>query len=238
MSLEKIMEEIPACPPELNQKVFEMMERTGQNNMLCADYFTDFAYECLDSRIKYFKKPLHVPRDLANQIAARLVMEYLQKKDLVRAFNVVMKEGRSDMFSDMNDADIDALQLNPRIPPIKKLMRQRYAIPEESEGWFNIDSQVDDTIDIDEEGGSTFSVATILEKVERKNARESLIGYARPRQQKRPKYTCNFSVASKSLSNRSGANQNKSNDSRNIDPSSPVTVKSDTKSRKSRQSKK
>ncbi|EAY11799.1 hypothetical protein TVAG_458710 [Trichomonas vaginalis G3] len=236
------MIELPQCPPELNQKVFEMMESSGQNNRLCADYFTDFAFECLDSNIKYFKAPVHVNRDQANKIAARLIMEFLQEKDLVRTLNVVIKEGKSDLFSDVNDADLSALELNPRIPPIKKLMRQRYALPEESEGWFNIDSQVETTIhdDDDSEGGSTFSVATILEKVDRKNAHESLIGYARPKQTKRPRYTCNFSVASKSLSYKSDNVQNPSNDSRhlNLDAESKgISIKSDTKSRKSHHSK-
>ena len=209
------MKNLPRCPAELNEKVVREMDRTGANNHLISKYFytiANFAYDNLDN--PGFSEPMKEPETHAEKLAARLVMDYLSKNKMNMALKIVEQEAHNVGFSSENKSSPKVLKFTKRYPPIKKLIRQRMCIPDE-EGWYEIDSQNSTTIIGTEPLGTTFDAQTIIDKIDRQSKasqEESLIGYARSRSPLQQRYgprrrnePTNFSVKSKSLSNKSGA---------------------------------
>ena len=204
---------LPRCPAELNSKVVRKMGEDGANNHIIAKYFSTIAnFACINLEHPSFQ-PMKEPQTPAEQLAARLVMDYLLKKEMKMSLEVVKNEAQNKGFSDKNKSNPKVLRFTRQYPPIKKLVRQRMCIPDE-EGWYEIDSQNTQTIIGDEPIGTTFDAQTIIDKIERRAKaaeEENLVGYARPKSPILAKYLSkreptNFSVKSKSLSNnRSGA---------------------------------
>ena len=204
---------LPRCPADLNSKVVREMSENGTNNHIIAKYFSTIAnFACVNLEHPSFQ-PMKEPQTPSEQLAARLVLDYLKRMDMKMCLEVVKNEAQNSGFSDKNKSNPSILHFTKQYPPIQKLVRQRMCIPDE-EGWYEIDSQNTQTIIGDEPIGTTFDAQTIIDKIDRRSKaaeEEGLVGYARPKSPVLAKYMSkreptNFSVKSKSLSNnRSGA---------------------------------
>lgn len=141
---------LPRAPAELNANVCGAMIKNGAPNYIVAKFFHEVAVKCVESDIDIFKTLPEVPMTRANKLAARFVYEFLKKRKMSLALNVVEKEAKNPLFSPDNKISIKYLDITSTRPPIQKLIRQRYVRSESGSGklvggWYKIDSDVTET---------------------------------------------------------------------------------------------
>ena len=142
---------LPLASKDLNKGVCARMKDAGAPNHIFATYFHDVSIAAMESDYDFFKLPPEIIETKSQKLAARLVFEFLKRTNLDLTRECVEKEAQSKLFSPENKISTSCLQITKARPPIQKLVRQRYVElkndqGENSDGWFNIDSEVTKTL--------------------------------------------------------------------------------------------
>ena len=141
---------LPNAPRDLNKSVCKEMLANGAPNYIFAKYFHDIAINAMDSDYEIFKLAPEFSNSRASKLAAKFVFDFLKRVNLPLTRECVEKEAQSSLLSDRNKISMACLEITKVRPPIQKLIRQRYVELNadqdlQSEGWFNIDSEVLET---------------------------------------------------------------------------------------------
>ena len=141
---------LPNAPRDLNRSVCKEMLANGAPNYIFAKYFHDIAINAMDSDFEIFKLTPELSNSRASKLAARFVFDFLKRVNLPLTRECVEKEAQNALLSDKNKISMACLEITKVRPPIQKLIRQRYVELNadhdlQSEGWFNIDSEVLET---------------------------------------------------------------------------------------------
>ena len=80
---------LPRCPADLNSKVVREMSENGTNNHIIAKYFSTIAnFASINLEHPSFQ-PMKEPQTPSEQLAARLVLDYLKRMDMKMCLEVV-----------------------------------------------------------------------------------------------------------------------------------------------------
>ena len=138
------------APSELNKMVCDSLIKNGIKNKLFAKYFSEISQ--ITSESKIFCKKILISKTDANIIASRLIYDFLNRNGFTLTQNTIFIESKSNLFTEENQISLNLLKIKFVGPPIRKLIHQRLvdSDSEDHKGWFNIESDVENTISDDE----------------------------------------------------------------------------------------
>ena len=152
-----------------NQKDPRIAEEMRKNGVPChskALFFALIALAAKEEKSEILESEIHVKPTLAHKIAAKLIYDFLKRTGMRITLQIVQNEGDLHFFSQINHESANALHFRLNRPPIKKLIRMRYAkkarvtsSDDETTGWYKIESENDQTLTM-EEVSSTYHIDT------------------------------------------------------------------------------
>ena len=130
----------------VKRSVLDELKSNGTQQYLFSKFFSHIAFEASQSKSPLLITHLQNKNSNANQIAARLVYEFFMRNKLQLTLNTVSCECPETQISKNNQAALSPLHLRSSKPYIQKLVRQR-CISKEEQGWYNIDSDNEETVE-------------------------------------------------------------------------------------------
>ncbi|EAY12354.1 hypothetical protein TVAG_245860 [Trichomonas vaginalis G3] len=153
--------------PKRDAKVADTMIKNGVPNHSKCLFLALIALAAKEEHSEVLKSNLKIENKETHKIAAKLVYDYLKRINARITLQLVQTDGDLHYFSTANKQSIECLELLPNKPPIQKLIRMRYAqvrkieSDDETHGWFDIESELSNTITMEPNSGSTFDIDTL-----------------------------------------------------------------------------